>query len=157
MTANVAELVNELHAEAHRGQAALLSRYVELVNKAARKPLPGDEAAEAARLAYEMELPADRFERDLAIVKQRQTLEQQIVADLQAQKSHRARSDAYKARVDELKQELQKTIGEWARMRGDVYGRQQRREQLTKTIAGHPHLFADAASLTGEQWQALRQ
>lgn len=157
MSMNVAELVKEMHAEAHRGTATMLEQYVELVKRAAVGKLSPADAERAAALAYDLELPADRFDRDLAICKQRQALEQQIEADRQAKSLHRARSDAFKARVDELKAELQKTIAQWARMRGEAYDRQSRREQLAKTIATHPHLFSDAASLTAEQWQALRQ
>ena len=156
MSPNVAELVNELHAEAHRGEAALLSRYVELVQQAAKGKLSPEAAADAARLAYEMELPPDRFDRDLSIVKRRASLEAQIEADAEAKANHQQRAEAYRARVAELENEIKLTKQAWMQMRGELLARQQRRVELENTIAEHPHLFADAAALTGEQWNAIR-
>ena len=156
MSPNVAELVNELHAEAHRGEAALLSRYVELVQQAAKAKLAPEAAAEVARLVYEMELPADRFDRDLAIVKRRASLETQIQADAEAALTHRARGDANRARIAELEQELKQAKASHHRLFGEAMARQQRREEVAKTIAEHPHLFAEAATLTDSQWRALR-
>jgi len=156
MSPNVAELVNELHAEAHRGEAALLTRYVELLNQAAKGKLSPEAAAEAARLAYEMEMPADRFERDLVIVKQRASLEAQIEADRKQAADFRERGDALRARIAELEKELKATRVKAGRISMEVHGRQQRREQLARTTAEHPHLFADAAALTEQQWRALR-
>lgn len=156
MSPNVAELVNELHAEAHRGAASLLTRYVELLNQAAKGKLSPEAAAEAARLAYEMEMPADRFERDLVIVKQRVSLEAQIEADNQAVAESRATGAAARARIDALEKELKAARLAARRLGMDAYGRQERRVQLARTTAEYPHLFADAATLTDQQWRALR-
>jgi hypothetical protein len=156
MSLNVAELVNELHAEAHRGEAALLTRYVELLKQAAKGKLSPEAAAEAARLAYEMEMPADRFERDLVIVKQRASLEAQIEADKQAAAESRAVLDAARARIDAAEKELKAATMAAKRLGVDAYARQERRQQLARTTAEYPHLFADAANLTDQQWRALR-
>jgi hypothetical protein len=156
MSPNVAELVNELHAEAHRGEAALLRRYVELLKQAAKGKLSPEAAAEAARLAYEMEMPADRFERDLVMVKQRVSLDAQIEADAADMATHPERGRAARDRIEELEQELKLARVVPHRLLAEAMLRQQRREELAKTIAEYPHLFADAANLTEQQWRALR-
>lgn len=157
MSPNVAELVNELHAEAHRGEAALLSRYVDLVQQAAKEKLSPEAAAEAARLAYEMELPPDRFDRDLAVVKRRASLEAQIEADKAQAATDRAQREAARVRIKELEDAIKATRAVPYRLHHEAMARQQRREQLAKTIAEHPHLFDEAATLTGEQWNAIRK
>lgn len=156
MSPNVTELVNNLHAEAHRGQAALLSRYVELVQQAAKDKLSPEQAAEVARLAYEMELPPDRFDRDLAIVQGRASLEAQIQADEAQRATERERAEAGQARIKQLEQELKEARFFPHTLFGEAMARQQRQEQVAKTIAEHPHLFADAATLTAEQWNTIR-
>jgi hypothetical protein len=156
MTANVAELVNDLHAEAERGARALLARYVELVKQAAEHELKPVQASEAAMLAYEMELPADRFTRDLLVLQQQAALEAQIEADDREAGMSRAVAEGFKARLAELDRERRETVAAWQRMEGEAAQRVANRAELERRKREYPHLFADPATLTDGQWQALK-
>jgi hypothetical protein len=156
MTANVAELVNNLHAEAERGSRVLLARYVELVKQAAAGSLSPAKASEAALLAYEMELPADRFDRDLLVLKQQAALEAQIEADDREAGMSRAISERFKARLAELERERRETLAAWQRMEGEAAQRVANRAELERRKREHPHLFSDPATITDGQWQSLK-
>jgi hypothetical protein len=156
MTTNVAELVSNLHAEAERGSRALLGRYVEIVKQAAKGELSPTKAAEAAMLAYEMEMPPDRFDRDLAILKQQASLEAQIAADDKEAGQSRALSQAYKARLAELEHERREVAAAWQRMEGESAQRVANRAELERRKREHPHLFSDPSAITESQWNILK-
>jgi hypothetical protein len=157
MIANVAELVKELHAEAHRGAAAMLERYVVFVKQAAKGQLSPADAEKAATLAYELELPADRFDRDTAAVRMEQDLCKQMDADADEAARSRQKGEELRARLLELEQQRRATLAAQHGLFGESHNRQQRRIEHARLLAESPHLFADPGMLTNAQWQAIRR
>lgn len=157
MSANVAELVKEMHAEAHRGAAAMLERYVALVKQAAKDKLSPADAEQAAALAYDLELPADRFDRDVATARQEAALAKQLVIDEAEKARSREQLMDYKRLLEELELERRKVLAEQQRAVSAGHERTDRKILHAQMLAGSPHLFGDAATLTDAQWKAIRQ
>jgi hypothetical protein len=156
MTANVAEMMKELHAEAHRGAATMLERYVAFVKQAAKGKLSPADAEQAAAVAYDLDLPEDRFERDVSTVLAGINLARQIEADDLEAASSREKGDELKAKLAALEQERRQTLAAQHRRFGEAHARQARRQEQARLERENPHLFADAITLTDRHWNAIR-
>ena len=152
----VAELVKGLHDEAGRALVDVLGRYADLVRKAAAGKLSHDEAVAAASIAYEMGLPADRFDRDVGIVKAERALAAQMERDLVAQAESRTKGAEFRAKLKTLEQEIRTTKVAMHRHSGEGMNRAQRRQDHAKLVKEHPHLFKPADTLTDTDWKAVR-
>jgi hypothetical protein len=153
---SVAELVKGLHDEAGRALVDVLGRYSALVRKAADDKLSHDEAVAAASIAYEMGLPADRFDRDVGVVKAERALAAQMERDLVAQGESRAKGAEFRALLKALEQEIRNTKVAMHRHGGEGMNRAQRRQDHARLIKEHPHLFKPADTLSDSEWQAVR-
>ena len=155
MATNVADLVCELHADEMRGVADVLARYRDLVRKAAAGPLAADEAVAAATCAYELQLPPDRFDRDVAAWRQSVALEQQIRIDDAEAARNREKCAGFKQRLEELEIERRQTLMEQDRLVGQAHNRTERRTLQARIAKEHPHLFGNGV-LTTNEWAAVR-
>ena len=155
MNANVAELVKGLQAEAQRGAAVMLERYAGLVMQAARVQLSAADAEQAANLAYDLELPPDRFDRDVAAVRQAEQLEEQIRLDDAEAARNREKCAGFKQRLEELEIERRQTLMEQDRLVGQAHNRTERRTLQARIAKEHPHLFGNGV-LTSNEWAAVR-
>lgn len=152
----VAELVKGMHDEAARGMVDVMNRYAAMVRKAADGKLSKAEALTAASIAYEMGLPADRFDRDVAVVKAERELIVQIEADDIEAAASRAKSAEFKARLAELEKAIRQTRMAARRSMGDALNRTQRKVDHATMRATNPHLFKPADELTDTDWNEVR-
>lgn len=156
MSGSVAELVKDMQGEAARGMAEVLSRYAALVGKAAGGKLTHDEAVMAASLAYEMGLPADRFDRDVAIMRAERVLAEQVERDAAEKEASRAKGDEYRALLRELELEHRKTQAAIHGIAAQAMERTQRKVEHARILKTNPHLFNPTAGLTDAQWREVR-
>lgn len=156
MSGTVAELIKGMHDEAARGMVDVMARYANLVRKAAAGTLTHDEAATAAGIAYEMGLPADRFDRDVASVKAERALAAQMVADATAKSESRAKHESHRERIRALRVEIRQAEAAMARAQGESMMRTQRRADHARLLAENPHLFKAADTLSETDWKAVR-
>lgn len=156
MSGTVAELIKGMHDEAARGMVDVMARYANLVRKAAAGTLTHDEAATAAGIAYEMGLPADRFDRDVASVKAERALAAHMVADATAKAESRANHESHRARIKALHDEIRQAESAMARAQGESMMRAQRRADHARLLTENPHLFKPADRLSDTEWQAVR-
>jgi len=152
----VAELIKGLHDEAGRGIVDVMTRYADLVRKAATGTLAHDEAVAAASIAYELGMPVDRFDRDVAVVKRHAALEAQMESDAADMATHPERGRAARARIDELEKALRLAQSVPHRLFAEAMARGQRREEQARTVAENPHLFKPADTLSDNEWKAVR-
>lgn len=152
----VAELVKGLHDEAACGMVDVMNRYANMVRKAATGKLTQDEAATAASIAYEMGLPVNRFDRDVAVVKAERALAAQMVADATAKSESRAKHEWHRERIKALQDEIRQAEAAMARANGESMMRAQRRSDHARLLAENPHLFKPADRLSDTEWQAVR-
>lgn len=152
----VAELVKGMHDEAARGMVDVMNRYADMVRKAATGKLTQDEAATAASIAYEMGLPADRFDRDVAVVKAERSLTTQIERDRADKSTHAERARAARARIDEFERELKLARAVPHRLHGEAIARAERLQEQARMVAANPHLFKAADTLSDNEWKAVR-
>ena len=153
---NVAELVKGLHNEAGRALVDVVGRYADLVRKAATGKLSPDEAATAASIAYELGLPPERFDRDVAIVQAERKLAAVIEADEAAKTQTRAKGEEYRARITALEKELRELRAASQRISGEAMMRTNRKIDHAKMQSEHPHLFKPADTLSDAEWKAVR-
>jgi hypothetical protein len=153
---SVAELVKGLHNEAGRAMADVLGRYTGLVRKAAAGKLTADEAATAASIAYELGLPPERFDRDVAIVQAERALATQMERDRVARAESRAKGEELRAMLKALEQEIRNTKVAMSRHGGESMNRAQRQQDHARMLAEHPHLFRPADTLSDSEWQVAR-
>lgn len=153
---NVAELIRGMNDEAHRGLAEVLTRYVSMVRKAAESPLSRADAVVAASVGYELGLPPDRFDRDVAIVRQEAALAKQLEADAKVASTSRADGDADRAKLAALEKQVAEHRVAMQQRFNESFARQERRTQHGQMQAQHPHLFKPADQLTNAEWQAVR-
>lgn len=153
---NVAELVKGLHDEAARGMVDVMTRYTDIVRKAADGTLTHDEAVSAASIAYEMGLPVDRFDRDVAVVKAERALVAQMKRDEAEKAASKERGQAYREKLKALEDEHRETQMAMKRMTGEAMVRSQRKVDHARMLAANPHLFKPADSLSDSEWQAVR-
>lgn len=156
-TASVAELVAEMHADEMRGIEDVRGRYLELVRKAASgKPLSPEEAKTAAACAFEMKLPADRFDTDAGIVRGEQSLAAMIERDKVAKAESPAKGDAYRARLIAIEKERREIEAAMQRMQGEAILRSQRLVEHARMLKDNPHLFKPVDEITDADWKAVR-
>ncbi len=153
---SVAELVKGLHDEAGRAMVDVVGRYADLVRKAATGKLSRDEAATAASIAYEIGLPPERFDRDVAIVQAERKLAAVIKADEAAKTQTTARGQEYRARITALEKEIRELRAASQRISGEAMMRTNRKIDHAKMQSEHPHLFKPADTLTDDDWKAVR-
>jgi hypothetical protein len=153
---SVAELVKGLHDEAGRAMVDVVGRYAELVRKAATGKLSPDEAVAAASIAYEIGLSADRFDRDVGIVKAERALAAQMERDLVAQAESRAHGAAFREKLKALDEEIRNTKLAMHRHAGEAMVRSQRRAEHVQMLGANPHLFKPADTLSDADWKAAR-
>lgn len=154
-TNNVADLVSELHADEMRGVADVLARYQALVRKAATGKLTADEAVAAASCAYELQLPFDRFDRDVATWRTVAGLEAQIVEDNKAKATSRQESDAARAKLAELERAVQEHRARMSRSLSFSHERVTRLTQCEEMKKANPHLYGNGV-LSNNEWAAVR-
>lgn len=152
----VADLVKGLHDEAARGIVDVMARYTAMVHKAAAGTLSHDEAVIAASIAYDMGLPADRFDRDVAVVKDERAMVAQMERDKAAESQSRQRGEDYRDKLKALEQEIRDTRVAMHRLSGDAMTRTQRRIDHARLHAENPHLFKPADTLSDAEWKAVR-
>lgn len=156
MSGSVAELVKDMQGEAARGMADVVSRYAALVSKAAGASLTNDEAVMAASLAYELGLPADRFDRDVATMRAERVLAAQIERDTVEREASRDKGDEYRALLQELEMERRRTLAAMHALTGAAHNRTQRKVEHARILKTNPHLFNPTAGLTDAQWREVR-
>lgn len=152
----VAELVKGMHDEAARGMVDVMNRYADMVRKAATGKLTQDEAATAASIAYEMGLPVNRFDRDVAIVKAERALVAQMERDEAEKAKSNERGQALRDKLKSLEDEHRETQKAMKRMTGEAMNRSQRKVDHAQMLAANPHLFKPADRLSDTEWQAVR-
>ena len=152
----VAELVKGLHNEAGRALVDVVGRYADQVRKAATGKLSPDEAATAASIAYELGLPPERFDRDVAIVQAERKLAAVIEADGAAKTQTLARGEEYRERITALEKEIRELRAASQRISGEAMMRTNRKIDHAKMQSEHPHLFKSADTLSDAEWKAVR-
>lgn len=152
----VAELVKGLHDEAAQGLVDVMTRYTNMVRKAAGGTLSHDEAVIAASIAYEMGLPVDRFDRDVAVVKAERALVAQMERDEAEKAASNERGRAYREKLKALEAEHRETQMAMKRMTGEAMNRAQRKVDHAQMHAANPHLFKPADTLNDDEWKAVR-
>jgi phage shock protein A len=153
---SVAELVQGMHDEATRGMVDVLSRYTSLVHKAVAGKMTQQEAVSAASIAYELGMPVDRFERDVATVKAERELVKQIEADEAAKDERTEQRETLRLRLKVLEQEIKETQQQIRRHPLESMVRASRVEDRNRLHATSPHLFKAADNLSDSEWQAVR-
>jgi hypothetical protein len=152
----VAELVKGMHDDAARGMVDVMNRYANIVRKAATGTLTQDEAATAASIAYELGLPVDRFDRDVAVVKAERAMVAQIDAD-EASKDERAEQrESLRLRLKVLEQEVKETQQQIRRFPLESMVRASRVIEHAQLHTANPHLFKAADTLSDDEWKAVR-
>lgn len=154
-TTNVADLISELHADEMRGVADVLARYAGLVRKAATGTLSADEAVAAASCAYELQLPFDRFDRDVATWRAVAGLEAQIAVDNAAKATSRQESDAAKLRLAELERAVEEQRARMRRTLAVAHERVTRLTQCEEMKKANPHLYGNGV-LSNNEWASVR-
>lgn len=154
-TTSVADLVCDLHAEELRGVSDVLTRYVALVRKAAEgQVLSPDEAVSAASCAFELRLPPDRFDRDVATMRAVISLDARIVEDEGAVLT-REDNDAERQRLAELEKAVVEQKLRMRRLVASAMERQNRRTERAQLAKANPHLFGNGV-LNDNEWAAVR-
>lgn len=154
-TTNVADLVFDLHADEMRGVSDVLGRYVALVKKVASgKTLTQEEAVSAASCVYELQLPADRFDRDVSTWRTVADLEQRIAHD-EANKPTREDHERDKAKLLELQKAVEEQVLAMRRTVALGTERVTRITQRDEMKKANPHLFGNGV-LSNNEWAAVR-
>jgi hypothetical protein len=155
VTTNVADLVGDLHAEELRGVADVLARYVALVRKAAEgKTLSPEDAVSAASCAYELRMPADRFDRDVATWRAVAELERQIAED-DANKPTREDHERERAKLAALEKAVVDQKLAMQKMTGFAHTRVARSTHRSELQKANPHLFGNGV-LSPNEWAVVR-
>lgn len=154
-TTNVAGLVAEMHGDELRGVADVLGRYVDFVRKVADgKPLTDDEAVSAASCAFELQLPPDRFDRDVATWRGVAAMDRQI-ADDEANKPTAEDAIAEKAKLAALQKAVADQELKMRRSVSLAAARATRIAQRREMAKANPHLFGSGV-LSVNEWAAVR-
>jgi hypothetical protein len=157
MSGSVAEIMQGMQAEVARGEADVMQRYVELVNKAAAGPLDRDAAVVAASIAYELGMQPDRFDRDVRTVKAERALAAQLVEDDKARETSTADLHACRDMIRALEEEIKAARLRAHRIEGEGQARVTRRMEHARLQSDNAHLFKPAESLSDNDWKAVRQ
>jgi hypothetical protein len=156
MATNVADLVLDLHADEMRGVADVLGRYVALVQKVADgKTLTDDEAVSAASCAFELRLPADKFDRDVAAWRTAGELDRAIAHD-EANAPTREDTERERAKLAELEKAVIEQKLAMRKMPAFAHMRAMRASQRNELHKANPHLFGNGV-LSANEWAAVRQ
>jgi hypothetical protein len=154
-TTSVAYLMAEMHGDELRGVADVLGRYVALVRKVAEgKPLSDDEAVSAASCAFELKLPTDRFDRDVATWRTVADLDRLIAKD----DATKPTADDFRAEKERLAELKKAVVEQELKMRRAVslgMARATRVSQRNEFAKANPHLFGSGV-LSSNEWAAVR-
>ena len=155
MTTSVADLVHDLHADEMRGVSDVLGRYVALVRKVAGgKTLTPDEVVSAASCVFELQLPADRFDRDVSTWQTVADLEQRIATD-DASKPAREDNDRERAKLAALQKAVEEQLLAMRRTVALGTERVTRKTQCGEIRKSNPHLFGGGV-LSHNEWATAR-
>lgn len=155
MTTSVADLVQDLHADEMRGVSDVLGRYAALVRKVAGgKTLTPDEVVSAASCVFELQLPADRFDRDVSTWRTVADLEQRIATD-KASKPAREDNDRERAKLAALQKAVEEQLLAMRRTVALATERVTRETQCGEIKKTNPHLFGDGV-LSPNEWATAR-
>lgn len=154
-TTSVAELMADMHGNELRGVADVLGRYVALVRKVAEGgTLTDDEAVTAASCAFELKLPPDRFDRDVATWRNVTAIDRQI-ADDEATKPTREDHERDRTKLAELQKAVEEHQLKMRRAAGHAHARATRITQRREMAQANPHLFGNGV-LSNNEWAAVR-
>ncbi|MEI7630333.1 MAG: hypothetical protein WCJ73_04195 [Actinomycetes bacterium] len=116
--------------------------------------LTPDEAVSAASCVFELQLPADRFDRDVSTWRTVADLEQRIATD-KAGKPSREDNDRERAKLAALQKAVEEQLLAMRRTVGLATERVTCETQCGEIRKVNPHLFGNGV-LSNNEWAAVR-